>query len=75
MFGQIHYVETSKQILQLGYNLMSSAIFLFCCSWVKNGIDNKGNPTYKQDEASFLLANFRHLLYEFDEPFVFPSQV
>jgi hypothetical protein len=54
---------------------MFSPNFLFCCSWVKNGIDNKGNPTYKQDEASFLLANFCHLLHEFDEPFVFPSQV
>jgi hypothetical protein len=37
--------------------------------------DNKGNPTYKQDDASFLLVNFWHLLHEFDEPFVFPSHV
>jgi len=42
---------------------------------VKNGNDNKGNPTYKGDDASFLLVYFWHLLHEFDEPFVFPSHV
>jgi hypothetical protein len=42
---------------------------------VKNGTDNKSNPIYKRDETSFLLANFHHLLHEFDEPFVFLSQV
>ncbi len=36
---------------------------------MKNGTDNRSNPIYKQDEAGFLLANFRHLLHEFDEPF------
>jgi hypothetical protein len=42
---------------------------------VKNGTNNRGNPTYKRIIASFLLANFWHLLHEFNEPFVFPSQV
>jgi hypothetical protein len=28
-----------------------------------------------QDDVGFFLANFRHFLHEFDEPFVFPSQV
>lgn len=37
--------------------------------------NNKGNPTYKQDEIGFLLANFHHFLHKFDEPFVFLSQV
>jgi hypothetical protein len=34
-----------------------------------------GNPTYKQDEAGFLMANFQHMLVNGNEPFVFPSQV
>jgi hypothetical protein len=42
---------------------------------VRNGIDNRSNPTYKWDDANFLLANFLHLLHEHNEPFVFPSQV
>jgi hypothetical protein len=42
---------------------------------MKNGNDNKGNPKYKQKDAYFLLASFQHLLHEFNEPFVFPSQV
>ncbi len=54
---------------------MSSPIVLFRCSWVKNGTDNRGNPTYKQDNAGFLLANFRHLLHELNEPFMLPSQI
>jgi hypothetical protein len=54
---------------------MSSFIVLFCCYWVKNGIDNRGNLTYKRDDVSFLLTNFKHLLHEFYEPFDFPSQV
>jgi hypothetical protein len=41
---------------------------------MKNGNDNKGNPTYKQKDAC-LLASFQHLLHDFNEPFVFPSQV
>jgi hypothetical protein len=42
---------------------------------VKNGIDNTKNPLYKWDDVSFFLANFPHLFHEFDEIFVFPSQV
>jgi hypothetical protein len=37
---------------------MSSPIVLFYFNWAKNGIDNRGNPTYKQDNADLLLANF-----------------
>jgi hypothetical protein len=60
---------------KLDYGPMSSPIVLFCCSWMKNGIDNRGNPTYKQDNADFWLANFWHLLHKLNEPFVFPSQI
>jgi hypothetical protein len=42
---------------------------------VKSGIDNRGNPTYKRNDVGFLLANFCHILYEFNEPFVFRTQV
>jgi hypothetical protein len=36
---------------------------------VKNEIDNKGNLTYKQYDVGFLLANFHHILHEFNEFF------
>ncbi len=69
VLGMIQYVEILKQILQLDYGPMSSPIVLFCCSWVKNGTHNRGKPTYKCDDANFLLAKFWHVLDEFDEPF------
>jgi hypothetical protein len=75
VLGHIQYVGTFKKILQLNCGPMASTIVLFHCNWVKNGIDNKGNPTYKRDHARFLLAKFRHILHEFNEPFVFLAQV
>jgi hypothetical protein len=75
VFGQIQYVGIVKDISKSDYGPMFSPIVLFHCSWVKNGIDNRGNPIYKQDDVGFLLPNCHHLLHEFDEPFVFPSQV
>ncbi len=54
---------------------MSQPVVLFKCDWVTPGFDRWGNPTYKQDEDRFLLANFRNLKVEVIEPFVFPSQV
>lgn len=47
VLGWIQYVNTLKEILQLDYGPMASLIVLFCCNWVKNGTNNKGNPTYK----------------------------
>jgi len=75
VLGVIQYVGILKQILKLDYGPMSSPIVLFRCSWVKNGTDNKGNPTCKRDNAGFLIANFRHLLCELHQPFVSPSQI
>ncbi len=69
MLGHIQYVGTLKEILQLDYGLMASSIVLFHCTWVKNEIDNKGNPTYKQDDVGFLLVNFHHILHEFNDLF------
>ncbi|CAM6041143.1 unnamed protein product, partial [Sphagnum compactum] len=74
VLGAIQYVGTLKEILRLDYGQVSSPIILFHCQWVKNGIVNSGNPTYKHDDVGFLLANFWQLLHELDEPFVFPSQ-
>jgi hypothetical protein len=44
---EIQYVGTLKKILRPDYGQVSSPIILFCCQWVKNGINNKRNPTYK----------------------------
>lgn len=72
VLGVIQYVGILKQILKLDYGPMSSPIVLFHCSWVKNGTDSRGNPTFNRDNASFLLASFRHLLHELNEHFVLP---
>jgi len=58
VLGVIQYVGTLKQILKLDYGPMSSQIVLFCYNCVKNGTNNRGNPTYKRIVPSFLLANF-----------------
>jgi hypothetical protein len=72
---QLQYVGVLKVILQLHYETMSIPIVLFQCNWVRNASKNCGNPTYKQDDVGFLVANFRHMLLEDIEPFVSPSQV
>jgi hypothetical protein len=72
---QLQYVGVLKDILQLDYKTMSTPIVLFQCDWVRNASDNRGNSTYKRDDTKFLMANFKHMLSEDIEPFVFPSQV
>jgi hypothetical protein len=72
---QLQYVGVLKDILQLDYGTMTTPIVLFRCDWVQNASDNCGNPTYKQDDVGFLMVNFKHMLSEDIEPFVFPSQV
>ncbi len=43
-------------------------------AWVRQ--DWRGNrPSMKRDFDGFLLANFNRMLPEWEEPFVFPSQV
>ncbi len=59
----------------LDYGPISQPVVLFKCDWVTHGSDIWGNPTYKQDEDGFLLANFCHLKANIDEPYVFPAQV
>ncbi len=72
---QLQYVDVLKDILQLDYETMSTPIVLFQCDWVQNASNNRGNPTYKRNDAGFLMANFKRMLPEDIEPFVYPSQV
>jgi hypothetical protein len=72
---QLQYVSVLKDILQLDYRTMSTPIVLFWWNWVRNALDNHGNPTYKWNDARVLMANFRHMLLEDIEPFVFLSEV
>jgi hypothetical protein len=69
VLGMIKYVDILKEILQLEYGIVPSPIVLFPYKGVKNGNDNKGNPTYKQDDVGFMLVNFWHFLHAFDGPF------
>jgi hypothetical protein len=69
-----HYVGVLKDICLLNYGPVSSSIVLIQCEWVWNGIDIRGNPTYQQNEAKFLLANFQYIMAKHEEPFIFPSQ-
>lgn len=44
---QLHYVGLLKEILKLDYGPISTPIILFWGDWVQNGLNNRGNPTYK----------------------------
>jgi hypothetical protein len=68
-------VGVIKDILLLDYKFVSQLMVLLKCDWVTHGFDRWGNPTYKQDENGFLLANFCHLKANIDEPYVFLTQV
>jgi hypothetical protein len=68
-------VGVLKDIILLDYGPISQPVVLFKCDWVTHGSDRWGNLTYKRDEDGFLLANFRHLKANIDEPYVFPAQV
>ncbi len=73
--GSIQYVGVLKDIILLDYGPISQPMVLFKCDGNTHGSDKWGNPTYKWDEDGFLLANFRHLKANIDEPYVFPTQV
>ena len=45
------------------------------CDWVRQGVDNNRDPTYKRDESGFLLANFSCMVEHAYDFFVLPSQV
>jgi hypothetical protein len=70
----VQYISVLKDIYLLDYDPVSSPIVLMQCEWVQNGIETRGNLTYQRDEAEFLLANFRYIMVDHEEPFIFPSQ-
>ena len=75
VLGQIHYVGVLKHIRVMDYGKVSKRIALMECEWVRHGLDNNGEPTYKRDESGFLLANFSCMVEHPHDPFVLPSQV
>ena len=46
----------------------------FLCEWFK-GENNRKNPTYLRDDASFMVINAWQNLPNMSEPFTFPSQI
>ncbi len=72
--ASIQYVGVLKEILILYYGPISIPIILMQCAWVWNGSDVSGNPTYKWDEARFLLLNFQYMMTKDEEPFIFLAQ-
>jgi hypothetical protein len=69
----INYVGVLKDIMKLDYGPLHTHVNLMKCEWMKR-VDNRGNNTYAQDEAGFLLVNFRHKLPRIADPFIFPTQ-
>jgi hypothetical protein len=69
----INYVGVLKHILKLDYGPLHTHVNLMKCEWMKRA-DNRGNNTYTQDEAGFLLVNFRHKLPRMADIFIFPTQ-
>ena len=54
-WGQIHYVGILKHIRVMDYRKVATRIALMECDWVKHGVDDIGEPTYKKGETSFLV--------------------
>ena len=75
VMGQIHYVGVLKHIRVMDYGKVITPITLMECDWVRHGVDDMGESTYKRDESGFLLANFSCMLEQPEDPFVLPSQV
>ena len=75
ILGQIHYVGVLKHIRVINYGKVSKRIALMKCDWVRYGVDDTGDSTYKRDESGFLLANFSCMLDHPHDSFVLPSQV
>jgi hypothetical protein len=71
----VKYVSVIKDILKLNYGPISTPIIFIQCAWVRNRNDVRGNPTYKRNQAGFLVCNFRYMMAKDEEPFVFPTQV
>ena len=42
----------------MNYKKIVAPITLMKCDWVQHGVDDKGGPTYKKSEFSYLLVQF-----------------
>jgi hypothetical protein len=71
---EMGYVGELVGIWVLEYGNTSSPIILMKGSWVRQSWGGS-NATMKRDGDGFLLVDFRAILPEWLEPFVFPSQV
>ncbi len=69
------YINVIKDIFKLNYGPISTPIIFMRCAWFRNGNDVKGNPTYRWDEARFLVCNFWYMMAKDEEPFGFLVQV
>lgn len=56
----------------MDYGNVTTPISLMECDWVRHGVGDMGEPTYKRDEASFLLVNFLCILTTFSRPLCSP---
>ncbi len=65
----IEYVSVIKNIFKLNYGPISTPII-----FIKNENDIKGNSTYTQDEAGFLVCNFWYMIAKDEELFIFPPK-
>jgi hypothetical protein len=68
------YVGELTDIWLLDYGEISTPVILLKGAWVRQ-VWGGPRPAMRKDSDGLLQANFRQLLDEWDEPFVFPSQV
>jgi hypothetical protein len=69
------YINLIKDIFKLNYGPISTPIIFMRCAWFRNGNDVKGNPTFRWDEARFLVCNFWYMMAKDEKPFGFLVQV
>ena len=75
VLGQIHYLGVLKHIQMMDYRKVTKHIVLMKCDWLRNGMDDNGESTYKRDVPRFLLANFSCMVEHPHDYFVLSSQV
>jgi hypothetical protein len=54
---------------------MCQLTFVIYTNQILGNLDIRGSPTYKLDEAWFLLVNFWYMIIDYEEWFVFPSHL
>ena len=71
---QLGYVGELVDIWKLDYGAMSMPVILMKGEWVRS-THTGYRPGLRVDEHGFMLADFRSKVPEWEDPFVFPSQV